>query len=145
VGGGVAGNRKEREELLQKVSMFSALNKKEVGRLAALAEERRVPSGTVLTEEGESGDEFFVVAEGMAGASIGGRKVGSIPAGSFFGELSLLDRGPRSATVTAELPTRLVVLNAKDFGRVLDDVPAISLKIMRGLASRIRQADEDWG
>jgi CRP-like cAMP-binding protein len=57
----------------------------------------------------------------------------------------LLDQGPRTATVTAELPTRLVVLNAKDFGKVLADVPAISLKIMRGLASRIRQADEDWG
>jgi CRP-like cAMP-binding protein len=141
----VAGSRQEREELLQKVSMFSALNKKEVGRLAALAEERRVPSGTVLTKEGEPGDEFYVVAEGMAEATIRGRKVGSIPAGSFFGELSLLDRGPRTATVSAELPTRLVVLNAKDFSSVIEDVPAISLKIMRGLASRIRQADEDWG
>ena len=142
---GSKGSKKEREELLQKVSMFSALNKKEVGRLAAVAEERRVESGTVLTEEGQPGDEFYVVAEGMAGASIRGRKVGTIPAGSFFGEMSLLDQGPRTATVTAELPTRLVVLNAKDFGSVIDDVPAISLKIMRGLASRIRQADKDWG
>ena len=141
----MADSQKEREELLQKVSMFSALSKKEVGRLAAVADERRVPSGTVLTEEGEPGDEFYVVAQGMARASIAGRKVGSIPAGSFFGELSLLDQGPRTATVTAELPMRLVVLNAKDFGKVLADVPAISLKIMRGLATRIRQADEDWG
>ena len=141
----MADSQKEREELLQKVSMFSALTKKEVGKLAAVTDERRVPSGTVLTKEGESGDEFFVVAEGMAQASIGGRKVGSIPAGSFFGEMSLLDQGPRTATVTAELPMRLVVLNAKDFGKVLAEVPAISLKIMRGLASRIRQADEDWG
>ena len=141
----MAGSRKERAELLEKVSMFSALNKKEIDRLAALAEERRVPSGTVLTKEGEPGDEFYVVAEGMAEASIKGRKVGTIPAGSFFGELSLLDQGPRTATVTAELPTRLVVLNAKDFGGVIDDVPAISLKIMRGLAARIRQADNDWG
>ena len=87
--------RKEREELLEKVSMFSACNKKELAKLASVTEERRVPSGTVLTEEGEGGDEFYVVAEGMAGASIGGRKVGSIPAGSFFGEMSLLDQGPR--------------------------------------------------
>src|SRR5437764_5687211 len=145
VGGKVAGSRKEREELLQKVSMFSALNKKEVGLLAGVADERRVPSGTVLTKEGEPGDEFYVVAEGMAQASIKGRKVGSIPAGSFFGEMSLLDQGPRTATVTAELPTRLVVITAKDFGRVIDDVPAISLKIMKGLAERIRQADQDWG
>ena len=137
--------RKEREELLEKVSMFSALNKKELAKVASVTEERRVPSGTVLTKEGEGGDEFYVVAEGMAEASIGGRKVGSIPAGSFFGEMSLLDQGPRTATVTAELPTRLVVLTAKDFGRVLEEVPAISLKIMRGLASRIRKADEDWG
>jgi len=141
----VTDGRKEREELLEKVSMFSALNKKELAKLASVTEERRVPSGTVLTKEGEGGDEFYVVAEGMAEASIGGRKVGSIPAGSFFGEMSLLDQGPRTATVTAELPTRLVVLTAKDFGRVLEEVPAISLKIMRGLASRIRKADEDWG
>ena len=141
----MASSRQEREQLLEKVSMFAALSKKELGRLAAVAQERRVPSGTVLTTEGEAGDEFFVVAEGMAQASIKGRKVGSIPAGSFFGELSLLDQGPRTATVTAELPTRLVVLTAKDFGEVIDDLPAISLKIMRGLASRIRQADKDWG
>ena len=141
----MASSRQEREQLLEKVSMFAALSKKELGRLAAVAQERRVPSGTVLTTEGEAGDEFFVVAEGMAQASIKGRRVGSIPAGSFFGELSLLDQGPRTATVTAELPTRLVVLTAKDFGEVIDDVPAISLKIMRGLASRIRQADKDWG
>jgi len=125
--------------------MFSACNKKELGRLAAVAHERRVDSGTVLTKEGEPGDEFFVVAEGMAKASIKGRKVGSIPAGSFFGEMSLLDQGPRTATVTAELPTRLVVITAKDFGKVLDEIPSISLKIMKGLATRIRKADEDWG
>jgi CRP-like cAMP-binding protein len=125
--------------------MFTACNKKELGRLAAVAQERRVPSGTVLTKEGEPGDEFFVVAEGMAEASIKGRKVGTIPAGSFFGELSLLDRGPRTATVTAELPTRLVVIAARDFDKVLDEVPSIALKIMRGLATRIRSADKDWG
>jgi len=141
----VADNRKERQELLEKVSMFSACNKKELGRLAAVAHERRVDSGTVLTKEGEPGDEFFVVAEGMAKASIKGRKVGSIPAGSFFGEMSLLDQGPRTATVTAELPPRLVVITAKDFGKVLDEIPSISLKIMKGLATRIRKADEDWG
>jgi CRP-like cAMP-binding protein len=81
----------------------------------------------------------------MAEASIKGRKVGTIPAGSFFGELSLLDRGPRTATVTAELPTRLVVIAARDFDKVLDEVPSIALKIMRGLATRIRSADKDWG
>jgi CRP/FNR family cyclic AMP-dependent transcriptional regulator len=141
----VAEGRKERQELLEKVSMFAACNKRELGKLASVARERRVPSGTVLTKEGEPGDEFFVVAEGMAEASIRGRKVGSIPAGSFFGELSLLDQGPRTATVTAELPTRLLVINAHDFSGVLSEVPSISLKIMRGLATRIRSADRDWG
>ncbi len=141
----MADSRKERQELLEKVSMFSACNKKELGKLAAVAQERKVPSGTVLTKEGEAGDEFFVVAEGMAEATIRGRKVGTIPAGSFFGEMSLLDQGPRTATVTAELPMRLVVISAKDFGKVLDEAPSISLKMMKGLATRIRQADEDWG
>ena len=141
----MADGRKERQELLEKVSMFAACNKRELGKLASVARERRVPTGTVLTKEGEAGDEFFVVAEGMAEASIRGRKVGSIPAGSFFGELSLLDQGPRTATVTAELPTRLLVINAHDFNGVISEVPSISLKIMRGLATRIRTADRDWG
>jgi CRP-like cAMP-binding protein len=131
-------NRAEQVELLGNVSLFSECSQKELGQVAAMMDERRVESGTRLTEEGEPGDEFFVVAEGLADASIDGKKVGSIKPGSFFGEMALLDQGPRVATVTAKLPTRVLVLDAKGFARVVRDSPSVALKVMRTLAERLR-------
>ena len=103
-----------------------------------MMDERRVDSGIELTREGEEGDEFFVVAEGLAEARIGGKKVGSIKPGSFFGEMALLDQGPRVATVESKLPTRVLVLDAKGFGRVVRDSPSVALKVMKTLAERLR-------
>jgi len=125
-------------ELLGNVSLFSECSKKELGEVASMMEERRVESGTELTREGEDGDEFYVVAEGLADALIGGKKVGSIKPGSFFGEMALLDQGPRVATVTAKLPTRVLVLDAKGFARVVRDSPSVALKVMKTLAERLR-------
>lgn len=131
-------SKAEQIELLGNVSLFSECSKKELGQVASMMDERRVDSGTELTREGEEGDEFFVVAEGLAEAVIGKKKVGSIKPGSFFGEMALLDQGPRVATVTAKLPTRVLVLDAKGFGRVVRDSPSVALKVMKTLAERLR-------
>jgi CRP-like cAMP-binding protein len=131
-------SKAEQIELLGNVSLFSECSKKELGQVAAMMDERRVESGTELTREGEEGDEFFVIAEGLAEAIIGKKKVGSIKPGSFFGEMALLDQGPRVATVTAKLPTRVLVLDAKGFGRVVRDSPSVALKVMKTLAERLR-------
>ena len=131
-------SKAEQIELLGNVSLFSECSKKELGQIASMMEERRVDSGTELTEEGQEGDEFFVVAEGLAEAVIGGKKVGSIKPGSFFGEMALLDQGPRVATVRAKLPTRVLVLDAKSFGRVVRDSPSVAIKVMKTLAERLR-------
>jgi CRP-like cAMP-binding protein len=131
-------SKAEQIELLGNVSLFSECSKKELGQVAAMMDERRVESGTQLTREGEAGDEFFVVAEGLAEAVVGKKKVGSIRPGSFFGEMALLDQGPRVATVTAKLPTRVLVLDAKGFGRVVRDSPSVALKVMKTLAERLR-------
>jgi CRP/FNR family transcriptional regulator, cyclic AMP receptor protein len=131
-------SKAEQIELLGNVSLFSECSKKELGQVASMMDERRVESGTELTREGEEGDEFFVVAEGLAEAVVGKKKVGSIKPGSFFGEMALLDQGPRVATVTAKLPTRVLVLDAKGFGRVVRDSPSVALKVMKTLAERLR-------
>ena len=131
-------SKAEQIELLGNVSLFSECSKKELGQVAAMMDERRVDSGTELTREGEAGDEFFVIAEGLAEAVVGKKKVGSIRPGSFFGEMALLDQGPRVATVTAKLPTRVLVLDAKGFGRVVRDSPSVALKVMKTLAERLR-------
>ena len=134
-------SKREITELLSKVSFFSGCSAKELSRLASRVEERRVDSGTTLVAEGEAGDEFFVVAEGLAEASIGGKRVGSIRPGSFFGEMALLDQGPRVATVTASVPTRVLVLDARGFADVVKEQPSVALKVMRGLAERLRAVE----
>ncbi len=131
-------SKAEQIELLGNVSLFSECSKKELGQVASMMDERRVESGTELTREGDEGDEFFVIAEGLAEAIVGKKKVGSIKPGSFFGEMALLDQGPRVATVTAKLPTRVLVLDAKGFGRVVRDSPSVALKVMKTLAERLR-------
>ena len=138
---GKRSSKAEKVELLSKVSLFSDCSKNELSSIASSMEEVRVEPGTVLTEEGEPGEEFYVVAEGLAEATIGGNKVGSIRPGSFFGEMALLDQGPRVATVTTTLPSRLLVLKAKAFAKLVKDSPSVALKIMRGLAERLRAAE----
>jgi CRP-like cAMP-binding protein len=128
-------------DLLSNVSLFAECTRKELSQIAAVTEEIRVPSGSVVVEEGEPGDKFYAVAEGLAHVLVNGKKVASIWPGSFFGEMALLDQGPRSATVTAELPTRLLVLNARDFATVVKNNPSVALKIMRALAERLRAAE----
>jgi CRP/FNR family cyclic AMP-dependent transcriptional regulator len=129
-------------ELLSGVSLFSACNRGELSRLAALLEEIDVPKGKVLTREGEPGWEFFVVAEGRAKAAIRGRKVASVGPGGFFGEMSLLDQGPRTATVTAETDMQLLVLDSRGFSAMIEETPMVARKILRGLAERLRGSEK---
>jgi len=142
-GNGVPNGKATTADLLRRVSLFVACSSKEAARIARLASERTVPAGTSVVTEGEPGDDFYVVAEGLLSATVNGAKVGSITAGSFFGELALLDPGPRVATVTAELPTRLLTISASGFRQVLDEHPAVAGKIAKTLAIRLAALDVD--
>jgi CRP/FNR family cyclic AMP-dependent transcriptional regulator len=134
-------SRARKVELLENVSLFTECSKRELAQIADATVEVRVPSGTVVVEQGAPGDKFYVIAEGLAYVTLDGKKVASIHPGSFFGEMALLDQGPRTATVTAELPTRLLVLDSRSFVAVVKDNPSVALKIMRGLAERLRAAE----
>jgi CRP-like cAMP-binding protein len=127
--------------LLSGVALFSPCARHELRRIAALADEIEAPKGKTLVREGDSGSEFFVVVEGTATARRRGRKVGTIGPGSFFGELALLDQGPRAATVTADTDMQLLVLTSRAFSSLLEDVPSVSRRILRGLAERLRSAE----
>jgi CRP-like cAMP-binding protein len=127
--------------LLSGVALFRPCTRSELTRIASLAEEIEAPEGKTLTREGESGWEFFVVAEGRATARRGGRKVAEIGPGSFFGEMSLLDEGPRSATVTADTDMHLLVLSSRSFSSLIDEVPAVARRILRGMAERLRATE----
>ena len=128
-------------DYLSQVKMFSSLNKKELRLVARAADVADVPAGKDIVKEGEMGHEFYLIVSGSATVRRNGRKVGTLGPGSYFGELSILDRGPRSATVTADEPTELVVLGQREFLNVLDEVPGVSHKLLVGMAQRLREAD----
>jgi CRP/FNR family cyclic AMP-dependent transcriptional regulator len=134
-------NKDTKVRLLSGVPLFSACSRGELGRIASLVDQLEVPAGKVLAREGDPGWEFFVVCEGRATATKRGRKVGSLGRGSFFGEMSLLDEGPRSATVTAETDMQLLVLTSRSFSDLIADNPSVSRKLLRGLAERLRAAE----
>jgi CRP-like cAMP-binding protein len=126
---------------LQQVPMFSALSKKDLQLLARRAEDVRVPAGKVLVNEGETGHEFFVILDGSARVTRRGKRVATLGPGSAFGELALLDKAPRNATVIAETPMELVVLGQREFAGIIDEVPGFARKLLAGMASRLREAD----
>jgi CRP/FNR family cyclic AMP-dependent transcriptional regulator len=134
-------NKDAKIRLLSRVSLFSACSRGELGMIASLVEQLEVPEGKVLAREGDPGWEFFVVCEGKAKATKRGRKVASFGRGSFFGEMSLLDDGPRSATVTAETDMQLLVLNSRSFSSLISESPSVSRKLLRGMAERLRNAE----
>ncbi len=127
--------------LLAGVDLFGGCSKSELSRIAALADEIDVPAGKELTREGDSGWEFFVIAEGNAKATRNGRRIASFGPGSFFGEMSLLDQGPRSATVSAETDMQLLVLTSRGFFTLVDHTPSVARKVLAGMAERLRAAE----
>jgi CRP/FNR family transcriptional regulator, cyclic AMP receptor protein len=143
----VALRRKSKDakvELLRGVSLFSACSKGELSRIASLADEIEVPEGKVLTREGDPGREFFVVAEGRARATVGDRgRLAALGPGASFGEMSLLDQGPRSATVEAETDMHLLVLDSRSFSSLLGEVPSVARKVLAAMAGRLRAAEKE--
>jgi CRP/FNR family transcriptional regulator, cyclic AMP receptor protein len=138
---GFRKSRNAKLELLGKVRLFSTCNKRELARIASLVDEVEAPKGKVLVRQGDTGQECFVIAEGKAKATIRGIGSAVLGPGSFFGEMSLLDQGPRSATVTAETDMRLLVLGSREFSALINEVPTVAVRIMRGLAERLRTAE----
>jgi CRP/FNR family cyclic AMP-dependent transcriptional regulator len=138
------GTRKGRDaklELLGNVRLFSTCNKRELARIASLVDEVEAPKGKVLVRQGDTGQECFVIAEGRAKATMRGKGTAMLGPGSFFGEMSLLDQGPRSATISAETDMRLLVLGSREFSALVNEVPVVAVRIMRGLAERLRDAE----
>jgi CRP/FNR family transcriptional regulator, cyclic AMP receptor protein len=126
---------------LAEVSLFSALSRKDLQLVAKASEDVRVDAGRVLMSEGSAGTEFFVIIQGTAKVTRHGRKVATLGPGQAFGELALLDRAPRNATVTAETPMELVVLGQRQFGAIIDEAPGFARKLLSAMASRLREAD----
>jgi CRP-like cAMP-binding protein len=126
---------------MRDVPLFAGLLRSELDRIALVMNPRDVAAGEVICVEGEPGREFYLVAGGEAEIERGGQTVAKLSVGDHFGELALLDRGPRSATVRAVTDLRLFVLRDESFAAVLNEVPALAQKLLAAMARRLREAD----
>jgi CRP/FNR family cyclic AMP-dependent transcriptional regulator len=125
---------------LSKVPMFASCSQRELQTVARAVREVDHKAGTVIAREGEPGIGLFIIAKGSATVSIGGRKKGTIDKGEFFGEIALLDGGPRTATVTADSDVKLLGLTEWVFRGLLQEHPSIAVKTLQAMAARLRSA-----
>lgn len=129
--------------VLKRSPLFEGLSRKQLTVITRLTDDLDVPEGTVLCSEGSRGREFFVIIEGEAEVRQNGRRLRKLGPGQFFGEIALLERVKRTATVTAITPLRFFVVSDKAFRSVLDADPGIELKILRALALRVPSIADD--
>jgi CRP/FNR family cyclic AMP-dependent transcriptional regulator len=137
----MAWGKDQKLDQLAKVRLFSACNRKELGLIGRASDEIQVPAGKVLCEEGKPGFEFYLILEGEAVVKRNKKKVATLTSGAAFGELALLTRLPRNATVEATTPMTLLVLGQREFSGLLDEVPGIAHKLLSSMAQRLYEAD----
>jgi CRP/FNR family cyclic AMP-dependent transcriptional regulator len=130
-------------DMLGGVPIFEGLSKKELSQIAGAGKKVTHRQGSVLAKEGQSGVGFFMILDGTAGVKVGDRGRGKLGPGDFFGEISLLDGGPRTATVTAETEVTTLGLTPWDFKRLVESSPAIAAKMLRVMAQRLRSSSKD--
>ncbi len=131
----------KKADILATVPLFSALTHDELAHVVRATEELDVAGGEELVTEGRVGRDFFLILEGEAVVRRNGRKVATLGPGKWFGELSLIDNQPRSATVVTVTDMKLLVLGQAEFGGLLESVPAMAAQLLRGIAFRLREAD----
>src|SRR2546427_5401938 len=127
---------------LAEVPLLEGCSRSQLKAVARIAEVRVAPAGAVLTRKDQAGDEFFLILDGRARVEVSPRKRVILKPYAFFGEMSLLDGGPRSATVIAETGVRLLVIHRRDFARLLNELPELTRSIMAVLSRRIREAEQ---
>ena len=131
-------------EHLRNIPLFSACSTKDLEKIAKAGDEVVMPAGSLIVDQGQTGREAFVIISGTAVVKRNGKKVANLGPGSVVGELSLLDHGPRTATVVAESDVTLFVVSQRHFLGVIDDVPALAHKLLASLAGRIRDLDRQY-
>src|ERR671910_1891991 len=124
-------------DLIKRVPLFSSASKHELEEIASTADEIDLPEGKTLIKEGDTGREFFVLIDGNAEVERGGKKVASIGPGDFFGEISLIAKTPRNATITTTSPVRALVITDRAFRTLLDHAPQIQIGVLTALAERL--------
>jgi CRP/FNR family transcriptional regulator, cyclic AMP receptor protein len=127
----------QKVELIRRVPLFARCTKGELAEIASHADEIDLPQDKDLIRQGERGREFFVLLEGEADVIRDGQHVQTMGPGDFFGEIALVSKVPRTATVKATTPVRALVITDRDFRTLLEHAPQIQLKVLEALAERL--------
>ena len=131
--------RRQNEVALAGVPLFSGISRRHLRTLAAETDVQVFKPGQIIVEEGMPGETLFVVLEGQAKVTRKKRKVGQVVPGDFFGELSAIDGGERSASVIAETPMSLLRLFRHTLVDMVKSEPDFSRKLLDGIVARLRQ------
>jgi CRP-like cAMP-binding protein len=129
--------RDAKVDLLKSVPLFAGCSKAELRRLAATADEVDLRSGFVLMREGRPGREFFVLIEGTVEVTREGKKISELTGGDWFGEIALLTKVPRTASVIASAPVRALVVTDRAFRHLVEEMPSIGIKVLASVGERL--------
>jgi len=133
------------EEFLARVPIFSNCTPQEIMAITAVAQESGFQAGQIIVTQGTPGQAFYLVLSGRVEIIRDGQSLGAFGPGDFFGEMSLLDQAPRSATIRALESTLCLMLSSWDFKALLESHPSIAVKLLEILSRRLRVADERLG
>jgi CRP-like cAMP-binding protein len=128
-------------ERLANIAFFEAFTPAELARVGSLVEEVEAEEGAVLTEQGKPGQECYVIVDGEASVEIGGEEKAVVGPGTMIGEMALIDNRPRSATIRAKKPMKLLALNTKHFKTMLEEMPSANKAVMSRLTELLRTND----
>ena len=139
----MATHTDQKLELLKRTPLLAQLGRHELEEVGRLADEVDVPAGKVVMRQGDTGHEFFVLVDGSVGIDRNGTRIRDLGPGDHFGEIALLSEGPRTATATAETPTKLLVLGHREFHSLMSQYPSIQTSVLDCLASRLRDLEPE--
>jgi CRP/FNR family transcriptional regulator, cyclic AMP receptor protein len=124
-------------DLMRKVPLFSKLKGKTLQEVASIADEIDLPKGKELARQGDRGREFFIILDGEAEVRKDGRRVNTLGKGEFFGEIALVTKVPRTASVTTSTPVRALVITDRDFSALIKRSPEVSVCVLEALGERL--------
>jgi CRP/FNR family cyclic AMP-dependent transcriptional regulator len=128
-------------DVLASIPLFSKLSKKDLARLHKAAHEITYDAGTVLASEDEIGRFFFIILDGEAKVDVQGREIRRLGRGDYFGEMALIDRSVRAATVTAESPLRCLTITQIEFRPLATEHPDVAWALLEAMVERVRESD----
>jgi len=131
----------EKLKLLSKVPLLAGLDRKDLEEVGRLADEVDLPEGRVAARQGTSGEEFFVIIDGVVRIERDGEHLRDLGPGDFFGELAMLGKVPRTATATCATPCRFLVVGHREFNSLLANYPSIQGAVLHAVAERIARLE----